>query len=339
MKTSLTALLVLAASSSALAQGFGRGDDFGRGLTRVQWMNNMERAMAGGQVDEFERRRLERMGMEPAEKKYIFVYVRPATEEKELNEWNENTVVTASRGSFCFVKMDFDKENPHLKAWGVKAAPAIISCDLHGNDFLKSSSVTSDQIRRLLQSTPPAVQTYVQKLKADYQKALETAKLDELRAAPLFAAIVASGKHGYQEITDSQGKLNEIAEASFRKSDVAESVGPEAGIEFFGELAKVYKATPPAARAEIRIARLEHERGNVQPAIAKLTAVQGYDAKIFKTEIDDAHRVLEEISKAGEAKLEIAQTSNDKESVRKLARDYAGTDAGRKAADAAKRLN
>ncbi|HVR84871.1 MAG TPA: hypothetical protein VMU54_11210, partial [Planctomycetota bacterium] len=64
------------------------------------------------------------------------------------------------------------------------------------------------------------------------------------------------------------------------------------------------------------------------------------DARLLKAEIESAGRALDEISKAGDAKVEAALAGPDKalakEAVRKLAKEYAGTDAGRHATEAAR---
>jgi len=62
---------------------------------------------------------------------------------------------------------------------------------------------------------------------------------------------------------------------------------------------------------------------------------------MLKAEIENAARTLDEISRAGEAKVELAATGDKtlaKETLRKLAKDYAGTEAGKRATDASKRF-
>jgi len=59
----------------------------------------------------------------------------------------------------------------------------------------------------------------------------------------------------------------------------------------------------------------------------------------MKAEIDLAQKALEEISKAGDAKIEAALAGDRtaaKDVLRKLAKDYQGTEAGKHAADLAK---
>lgn len=295
MKTAAATLLfVLGLSSVTWAQGFGR--DFGRGYDRVEWYPNLERAMTGQPLDRgfggFGRR------MDEVEKKYIFVYVRPISEDRDPNEFQTSEVLNASRGAWCFVKMDFDKDNPQLKAWGIGRAPAILGCDLKGNDFLKSAALSNDQIKRVITGTPEEVQRYEQKLRADFAAALKLLGSDEARAVKLLSEIVAKGKHGYKEVGDAQAKLNEHAEGSFKRGELAESVSFDAGVEYFDEVARVYKGTPPGVRAEIRSARLDHERGNTKKAADRLQAVTKLDPRLFKAEIEEAQKALDEFAKA-----------------------------------------
>jgi len=314
------------------AQGFGRD----RERQRIPWANSIEKAGtdAGGR-DFFGRRR------DPVEKKYVFVYVRPLNEDSEPREFgNCADVMEAIDGPWGFVKLDFDKESAFQKAWGIKSSPAIVGCDLHGNDFVKVGGTSIDNIRTVIRNTPALVQTYQAKLKAEFQKAMDVVKGDEEKGAKLFVDICLTGKTGYKEVTDSQSKLTELTEIAFKKGELASAVSPETGAEYYEDLTKVYRTTPPGAKAEIFVALLDHARGNVQPAIQRLIKVTKYDPRLLKGEVDAAGKALDEISKAGDAKIEAALQGPDKalarEVIRKLAKDYAGTEAGKHANDAAK---
>lgn len=343
MKTTLAGSLafVFALSAQAFAQKGGFGGDFGDrgGSTKVRWSNSME--SLNGPADPFEERRRKFMGLDPAEKKYLFVYIRPLAETQDPGSFNSADIAKLSHDQWVFVKMDFDKDNAHQKAWGVKAAPAIIGADLHGNDFIKTGAVSLDSLRRITGSLPELVVRYEQKLKADYAKANELMKTDEPKAVKMFVEIIADGKKGYKEVDESATKIADFAQGALKKADLPESVSPEAGVEYLDEVARAFKGTATGVQAEIRIARLDHERGNVQPAIVRLVGIQKYDAKL-KAEIENAARALEEIGRAGEAKVELAVTGDKalaKETLRKLSRDYAGTDASKKALEASKRFD
>jgi hypothetical protein len=136
MKTTLAIAFTVALGGLAHAQGgFGR-DMMGR--DRIQWARSLESAQKGGDLmSEFEKRRLKAMGIEPQDKKFIFVYIRPTTEESEPREFNTcQDAIEAYRGAWVFVKLDFDKENAVQKAWKINSAPACVGCDLFGNDFV-----------------------------------------------------------------------------------------------------------------------------------------------------------------------------------------------------------
>lgn len=334
------ALLILAAlASPAWAQG--RGSDFPDRFNRIDWYPSLEKAMTPGEVPEFERRRLARLGLEPQEKKYIFVYVRPPLETRDPDIFNGSEFVQASHGPWAFVKIDFDKDNPYLKAWGVRSAPVCVACDIYGNDFARAAMLSIDHLRRLLVSTPALVAAYEQKLRQEFARASELAKTDEARAAKAFGDIVLTGRVGYREVAEAQSRLAELGEAALRRAELGESVGPEAGIEALEEVVRTFRATPPGVQAEIRIARWENKRGNPAAAIQRLQQVLKHDSRLLKAEQETAARMLEEISRAGEAKLELALTGDRaaaREAARKIARDYAGTEAGRRAAEAARRL-
>jgi lipopolysaccharide biosynthesis regulator YciM len=197
-----------------------------------------------------------------------------------------------------------------------------------------------DGLRNLIRNTPELIMRFEMKLRSDYQKAVESLKTDEAKGVKGLMDVASTGKVGYPEIKEAQSKLIEAADSSFRNCELAEAVGPDYGIDYLEDLVKVYKATAPGVRAEVRIARLERARENVQAAIARLQKVLKYDARLLRSELDDANRVLGEISQDGEAKIQAAlaagKSAGTKELLKKLAKDYAGTEAGKHAADEAK---
>ena len=337
MKTTLaTAAALLACAASAAAQR-DRDDFMGR---RVAWYPSLESAMGGGgELSEFERRRMRFFGENPVDKKFIFVYVRPMQEEKEPSEFNNQDVVVASRGAWCFVKLDFDKENRWLKAWGVNRAPAVIGADLHGNDFLKHPAASIDAVRGILKNVPDAVARYEAKLKSDWTRVNDHLKLDEEKGAKALIDFCGFAKPGYKETGEAQAKLAEISDAALRRGELAESVSVDSGIAYYDDLAKSYAKTTPGLLAQIRVAFLEHERGNVRKGIDALHKIQKLD-RLSPHEMEEANRALLEISKRGEQKIDAALGLPDraaaKDALRRIASEYAGTEAGRRALDVSK---
>jgi len=331
-------------SATAFAQVKG-GGGFGPGADRmkISWYPNLDKAIDTPDAAPPGAPPRRPKGMpDPVEKKYIFVYVRPLAESTDPGEFNNADIVQLSHNEWAFVKMDFDRDNAHLKAWGIKGAPLCLACDLHGNEFARTASATIDQIRRLCGGMAEAVARYEAGLKRDYARALELLKTDEPKALRLFSEIVSGGKVGYKEVTEAQARVAEYGEIALRKAELPESVSAEAGIDYLDEIAKTFRGTATGVQAEIRIARLEHERGNPAGAILRLTQLQKTDARLPKGELEKTVQALDEISRAGEAKLEIALSGDKalaKESVRKIARDYAGTDAAKKALEALRKLD
>lgn len=336
----LTPLLVLTLAALAQAQagtGFGRGAE----RERIPWYPSVEKVGSGDNLSPMERRRLKALGIEPSDKKYIFVYIRPLSEDKEPNEFSTcQDAIEASRGPWAFVKMDFDKENLYQKAWGIKSAPYCVGCDLYANDFTKMQGVSVDTIRKIVGATPGQIMAYEMRLKSEFSKATDALKSDEEKGLKLLVDLCIGGKNGYKEVSEAQTKLNELTEATFRKGELAAAVSPEAGAEYYDDLTKIYRTTAPGVRAEVFLALMEHARGNVQPAILRLQKALKNDPRLFKTEIEAASKALDEVSKAGDAKIEAALNGPDKsavkEALRKLAKDYAGTEAGKHAVEAAK---
>jgi hypothetical protein len=289
---------VLVLSAQAMAQGKGGKGDFGKGDfgergVRVHWAPSIESATSTD--SESARGKVGKMFGEPVEKKYLLVYVRPPSESNDPGEFSNDDVVKASYREWSFVKMDPDKDNPYLKSWGIKTAGVVMGCDLHGNAFMGPVTSSADQLRRILGGLPGAVFAYEQKIKNDFGKAVDAIKTDEARGTKLLIDLVATGKPGYKEVTQAQARLTEQADAAFKRGELAESVSPETGIEYYDEISKTYKGTPPGARADLKLARLERERGNAKGALAKLQAVAKLDPRAFKAEVEEAQKALEEM--------------------------------------------
>ena len=335
----LAATFVLALTGLAQAQA---GGGFGREMReRIPWYPSVDKVSGNDNLSPMERRRLKAMGLEPSDKKYIFVYIRPLSEDKEPNEFSTcQESLEASRGAWAFVKMDLDPQNVYQKAWGIKTAPACIGCDLYANDFMKMIGVSVETIRSIVKGTPDRVTSYETKLKSDFDKAQTLLKSDEEKGLKQLVDVCILGKTGYKETGEAQKLLNDQTEAMFQQGELASAVSPEAGSEYFDDLVKIYKATAPGLRAEVALAIMDHARGKVEPAITRLQKVMKADPRLMKAEIESATKAMDEISKAGDAKIEAALAGPDKalarESIRKLAKEYAGTEAGKHAADASK---
>jgi hypothetical protein len=344
MKHVLAAAFVIGLAGLAHAQGgFGGKGDM-RDRERIPWVRGgIDRAVSGGAdaLSPQEKRRLKAQGAEPSDKKYIFVYIRGTKEEttEPREVANCADAVDAARSAWLFVLVDFDAENVWQKSWGIKSGPACLGCDIYGNDFVKLPGLSIDIIRTVIKSTPDQVQKYEAKLKYDFQKASDTVKTDEDKGAKLFVDICLFGKTGYKEVGESHTKLTELTENSLRKVELATAVSPEMGVDYLEDLVKIYRVTSPGVKAEVMLALLEHARGNVQPAVQRLLKILKYDVRTLKAEIELAQKALDEISRAGDLKIEAALAGDKavaKEILRKLAKDYAGTEAAKHAADASK---
>jgi len=342
MKNVLAAAFVIGLAGAAHAQGgFGGKGDM-RERDRIPWVRGgMDRIVGGGSdnLNPLDKRRFRQP--EAGEKKYIFVYIR-ATEESAMEPREVSACADAheaARGAWAFVLLDFDKESPYQKAWKVTSGPACLGLDIYGNDFTKMGAATIDTIRTVLKNTPDLIGRYEAKLKYDFQKASDQVKSDEEKGAKMFVDICLTGKAGYKEVAESHSKLGELTDPAFRKGELAAAVSAEMGADYYEDLVKIYRTTPPGAKAEVLLALLDHARGNIQPAIQRLQRILKYDVRSYKPEMDAAQKALEEISKACDVKIEAALAGDKsvaKEILRKLAKDYAGTEAAMHAAAAAK---
>ncbi len=325
--------------------GFGP-DGFGQ--PSIFWFPSIESAMGRGgerQADPDNPDPMERFargfGFEPVQKKYIFVYVRAVADDKDPTVFNNTEFVTASLREWAFVKMDFDREHPHQKNWGLAGPPACVTLDMHGNDWLKTNHLSIDALRGLVRNTPEVIARFETKLKIDFQRAVEALKADEARGVKALIGVASLNKVGYKEITDAQAALAEAAETWFKNAELLESATFEQAIAYLEEMVKLYRNTSPGVRAEVRIGRLENKRDSVPAAVQRLGKVLKYDARFLRREIDEAASLLEEISREGEAKIAAALAggrAEARDALRKIARDYAGTAAGKRAIEELRNL-
>lgn len=288
-------------AAEASAQDRGRGE-FGYFRRSVRWYPNLNAAMGRGGASEdpddpFNRARRFFGQMERGEKKFILVYVRPAGEAEDPNSFSDQNIVRASFEEWAFVKVDFDRDNAELKRWRVSSVPSLIGLDLHGNDFVKVRGASTAQVRGVLKKTPEMIAAYQAKLDRDFRKAVDSMKSDESRGISAFRDIVEDGKKGYKQVDESKRLLEEHSRSAFTKAELAESVSLDIGIDYLEDLAKIYKATPQGVRAEIRIAELEHHRGNDRDAVTRLKKVLKYNSPTLEGELAVAQQRLDEYSK------------------------------------------
>ena len=361
----LAVVFSLALAAEAMAQrggggggrgggGFGPGGGFGEN-PMIDWYPSIESAMGRGAERAAENpggpgamdpdraeRWARRFGIEPVPKKYIFVFVRLVTDDKDPTVFNNNEFVMASRREWAFVKMDFDREHPYQKAWGLRAPPACVTLDMHGNEILKASAVTIEAIRGLIRNTPDEIVRFETKLKVDFQRAIEALKVDESRGVKALIEIALLNRVGYKEIADAQAAIVDAAEAAFKNCELLESATAEQAIAYLEELVRLYRFTSPGVRAEIRIARLEYRRENIATGIQRLTKVLKYDPRVLRKEIDEANSLMGEFYRDGDGKVTAALAGNKSEArdtLRKIAKDYAGTEVSKRASEEMRKLD
>lgn len=323
--------------------GGGRGEGKGEDGPRINWQDSLESVLErvgaldappdeGGKDKKFRRA--------AGEKKAILVYVRPAGEVDDPNSFNNQDITLASYGPWVYVRINFDKDNALIRSLGLRAAPGIAGLDLYGNIYQRAQGTTADAVRAILKTVPELIARYEAKLESDFQKAMAALKSDTERGTKALVDLVSEAKPGYKEVAEAVAELRKLGEAALKNAEVAESVSPESGIQFLEGLIKLFKATPPGLLAEIRIARIEHARGNVSIAIQRLLKATRADARLYAPEIEVGSAFLKEISVEGSAKIDAALQGGRgaaREALKKIAKDYAGSEAGQRALDEMKK--
>ncbi len=315
----LAGILTFAGALDAWAQG-GRGRD-----QRVDWHESVPDP--GGLT-------------KGSAKRFVLIYVRTAEEAADLTEFRNTDIVQASQGSFTFVKIAYDKESAETKEYRIPSAPMLIGCDKYGNEVTRQMGIDIVKLRAIIQGVPDLVAKLEATIKSAATKADEAAKRGD-RAATVKACldVLKLAHKGYPELEAAAKRIEALAAEEFKKVEIAASVDDAKAIEVLEAIAKEFTGAAPSAQAEIQIAMFDLKAGSVQAAIARLLKVV---KSAFKKEAEEAQKALDAISAEGVDKIATAQQfaaqdkEKAKEQLRKLQKDYAGTEASKKALEALK---
>lgn len=256
---------------------------FGRGST-IRWIDGIDQPNPPPRVQ-----------AALAGKKYILIYVKPPGEQVEPAVFANADILTAARGPWAFACVNFSKESAFLKSLGATAAPSVTGCDIHHNVYTRSTDISAPSVRKVLGVVAESALRYETKLKADHEKAIEIARVSPRKAIRPLVDIVEQGKKGYREIQDALEILADIAKEDWKLVDLAQGVGVEKVLEALEEMARVFRATPPGAQAELKIADLEEKRGGLATAVHRLEKVSKLDPRFLRAEVDAAFAALDRI--------------------------------------------
>ena len=350
MKTMMRAVIVAVVgmmAAEAAGQDRDRGDYGEYGYrSRAFFFEDLDRVIEGlgtpsfrGEPETEGEARSYRLSRSLRGKRHILVLITKGTEERLPQGFNHAEPIRLSHSTWAFTKVKFDRDDPRMKAWGIGRAPGLVALDRYGNIFLRAMALSSNSIKFLTVRHPLAVAQYEAKLKAEFDRAIGYLEADEAKSLGGLLSIVENGKTGYKLVSESKMLLEEHSKAAFQKAELAESVSQDDAIEYLQGLIKIYRKTPWSSRAEIRIALVEHHSGAIQPAILRLQKIGKYPKQRLGDESETLKQALDELSRAGTEKIDEALALEDraeaKETLKQIARDYAGTDAGRRAALAA----
>ncbi len=318
----LVGILTFAGALDAWAQG-GRGGRDGR----IDWHESVPDpgGVTKGQA-----------------KRFVLIYVRTAEEASDPTEFRNSDIVQASQGAFTFVKLAYDKESAETKEYRIPSAPMLIGCDKWGNEVTRQMGVDIVKLRAIIQSVPDLVAKLEATIKAASAKMDEAAKRGD-RAATVKACldVLKLARRGYPELEAATKKIESLAAEEFKKVEIAASVDDAKAVEVLETIVKDFAGAAPAAAAEIQMAQFENRAGSIAAAIGRLLKVV---KSAFKKESEEAQKAIEAISAEGLEKVATAQqfAAQDKdkarEQLRKLQKDYAGTEASRKALEALKAI-
>jgi hypothetical protein len=275
--------------------------------------------------------------------KFFLVYI---CEEKGngsvvANDFFALDVVQLSKTTWVFTKLTYSKEDPELRKLAVKKPGTVLGFDKYGNEWRRLENISPIELKGLLASVPDLVKKFTDKLQADVARA---EKADSDKAGKLFADIARIPRKGYKEIEAAAAKVREISERQFKAADLAFAVDEKQGIAILKQMVSDYKELPAGVEAEIRLAEVDFHKGITLPAIQRARgALRMEDQEAFAAPLERAKKLLEKLVAAGEERVAAARMvglSGDRPKaaalLRQIAVDYAGTEASRKAVEAAR---
>ncbi len=275
--------------------------------------------------------------------KYILLYVYPPSELTDPNAFKVQDVVDASNGNWIFTKKPLNKDDAELKPYKVTSSPTLIGMDKYGNEFKRTTTLSSPAILAILKATPEAVIKFKNELAQKWKDAV--AATDEAKALKLLVDICTLGKKGYEEIEKAFEKTNEYGEKRLKTIEALFTTDEAAAAKALDTMAADFKGTPPACDAEIWIAKRERD-AKLPSAIARLLKITAILDKHFEDRVKAAQAVLDEIVSDGMARIEAAKQAAAagekdaaKKSLSKMTGDYKGTDVAAKATEALKEIS
>jgi len=274
----------------------------------------------------------------------VYVYEDKANGNSISTDFFRLDVIQLSKTTWVFSKMPYTKDDAELRKLGVRRPGTVLGLDRYGNEWKRLDAVSAIELKGLLASVPELVKRFTEKLQADFARAEVLGKTDLDKAGKLFADIARNSRKGYKEIEDAAGKVREISARQFKAVELAFSADEKQAMTMLKQLAGDYKDLPSGVEAEIRLAEFDLTKGAIPSSIERAKRalrVEGQEA--FVEEVAHAKKVMEKIAAEGNqriaAALQLAQAGDRAKAVeafRQIARDFAGTEAGKKAADVAK---
>ena len=280
------------------------------------------------------------------DQKFILMYVRPAGEVREPACFTGTEALKAATNGWIFVRRDFSKEDKELKRLKVTAPGVIIGLDRYLNDFKCRGAADGGTLQAILIKLPNTVLDFRQKIAGLWAQAIKSldAGAEEKAVKPM-VEIVASGKRGYIEIVESFRRLRE---AGAKRLDAADDLLVRDDAAYAKELKDVtedFKGTPVAISAEILLARLDRMSLATGAGIARLTKAAANDDDQFAPEVAAALAYKQELIEEGRGRVDTAaklgasgEVDAAKETLRKIATEYKGTDVESAAQEALKKL-
>jgi len=278
--------------------------------------------------------------------KFLLVYCYPENPNPNAllaSDFYLLDVIQLSKTTWAFNKIPYTKDNADLRKLGIKKPGTVVGMDKYGNEWKRLEAVSSVDLKALLASVPQLVKKFSEKLQADTARASALVASDEAKAMKAYAEIARLPRRGYKEIEDAAAKVEELAARQFKAVDLAFSVDEKQGIALLKQMALDCKDLPAGIEAEVRLAELDLKNGAIQSAIQavkKALRMDGWE----NCAAANAHakEVLAKIVAVGQERIEFAKKTGSADrpkaiaALRAIATEFAGTEAAKRASEAAK---
>jgi hypothetical protein len=276
------------------------------------------------------------------QQKPVIVYIQPPTEGEDIPGAFKNPDVSkASREAALLVRIPYKAGDPFIKERKIAGAPTLLGLDSFGNEWHRSTTVSTGVVKEFIRLIPEEVSQYVEMLEKLLQQAKAKEEKEDIKGAlPSYKKLALEKRKGYPQIATGRDKFKSLGDKVLADAVTLLGTKERDGLQELNNLSNTYSGTPLGAAA--RLAILKHDLAEAKDLrvrvteLQKLAALEGIE---YSDVVSAAKSLLEEIDGYGQARVQDAVKKaerGDAETAKNLLRQIMSDFTGLKTATQAK---